>query len=303
MRALEKKLKEQGVPCRTDVCAKELCTFRIGGTVAIVIEPRCEGELRAAVALCREENYPFEILGNGSNVLFEDGYLSLAVIRTVALNNIRVLPDGIRAGCGASLARICAVAAASGLAGAEPLCGIPATLGGALAMNAGAHGKQVSECVRCAKILDVDTCEIKTDFNIQKNASYRNCGLQCQKTLFLSAELAMDVGADPRVLLADMRRFKMLRRAAQPLEFPSAGCVFKRPFDGIPIGRFLDELGCKGLRVGGAEVSRKHAAFIVNRGGASAADVKELMQEIQKKAEKERGMILESEIRIISNRA
>ena len=113
----------------------------------------------------------------------------------------------------------------------------------------------------------------------------------------------MDVGADPRVLLADMRRFKMLRRAAQPLEFPSAGCVFKRPFDGIPIGRFLDELGCKGMRVGGAEVSQKHAAFIVNRGGASAADVKELMWEIQKKAEKERGMILECEIRIISDRA
>ena len=303
MRTLEKKLKEQGVPCRTDVCAKELCTFRIGGTVAIVIEPRCEGELCAAVALCREGNYPFEILGNGSNVLFEDGYLSLAVIRTVALNNVRVLQDGVRAGCGASLARICSVAAASGLAGAEPLCGIPATLGGALAMNAGAHGKQISDLVKCVKILDSDTCEIKTDFNIKKNASYRNCGLQYKKALFLSAELAMDAGADPQDVLAEMCRFKVLRRAAQPLRTPSAGCVFKRPCEELPIGRFLDELGCKGMRVGGAEVSQKHAAFIVNRGDASAADVKELMWEIQKKAEKERGMILESEIRIISNRA
>ena len=113
----------------------------------------------------------------------------------------------------------------------------------------------------------------------------------------------MNGGADPCDLLAEMRRFKTLRRAAQPLEFPSAGCAFKRPFEELPIGRFLDELGCKGMRVGGAEVSQKHAAFIVNRGGASAADVKELMWEIQKKAEKERGMILEREIRIISNRA
>ena len=302
MRALGKRLKEQDIPYSADVCAKGLSTFRIGGTVALVITPRCEGELCAAVALCREGNYPFEILGNGSNILFEDGYLSLVVIRTSALNQIRVLRDGIVAGCGAPLPQICAVAATRGLAGIESLCGIPGTLGGALAMNAGSHGKQISECVRCAKILDADTCEIKTDFNIQKNASYRNCGLQCKNALFLNAELALSKDADPCDLLAEIHRLKALRKAAQPLEFPSAGCVFKRPFDGLPIGKFLDELGCKGMRVGGAEVSRKHAAFIVNRGGASAADVKELMQEIQKKAEKERGMILESEIRIISNR-
>ena len=303
MRALEKRLKEQDIPYRTDVSASELCTFRIGGTVALVIEPRCEGELCEAIALCKRGDYPFEILGNGSNVLFEDGYLHLMAIRTCALRNIRVLSDGIRAGCGASLPQICGLAARCGLSGMEALCGIPATLGGALCMNAGAHGKQLSDVVRCVRFLDLATGEIKTDFNFQKNALYRNCGNQYKKTLFLSAELALQAGGDPQVLLAEIHRLRAYRKATQPLDLPSAGCAFKRPCEAIPIGKFLDELGCKGLRVGGAEVSQKHAAFIVNRGSACAADVKKLMQEIQKKAEKERGMILESEIRIISNRA
>ena len=303
MRALEKRLKERDIPCRANVSARELCTFRIGGTVALVIEPRCEGELCEAIALCKRGNYSFEILGNGSNVLFEDGYLHLAVIRTAALHNIRVLTNGVRAGCGASLPLICNVAARHGLSGIQELCGIPATLGGALAMNAGAHGKQLSNVVKCVKLLDLATCEIKTDFNFQKNALYRNCGKQYENALFLSAELTLNGNADPCDLLAEIKRLKVLRKEAQPLDLPSAGCAFKRPCEAIPVGKFLDELGCKGLRVGGAEVSQKHAAFILNRGDASAADVKKLMQEIQKKAEKERGMILESEIRIVSNRA
>ena len=303
MRALERSLKERDVPYRTDVSAKELCTFRIGGTVALVIEPRCERELCEAISLGRSGEYPVEILGNGSNVLFEDDYLSLAVIRTAALNCIRVLRDGGRAGSGASLARICTVAATHGFAGAQALCGIPATLGGALAMNAGAHGKQLSDIVKCVKTVDVFTGEIETDFNFKKNALYRYCGLQYKNKAFLSAELALEHDGDPQEILAEMQRMKMLRRSTQPLELPSAGCVFKRPCRELPIGKFLDELGCKGMRVGGAEVSQKHAAFIVNRGGASAADVKTLIQEIQKKAEKERGMIPECEIRIISNKA
>jgi UDP-N-acetylmuramate dehydrogenase len=117
--------------------------------------------------------------------------------------------------------------------------------------------------------------------------------------LFLSAELHLDAGADPSVLHAEINELKRKRIASQPLEYPSAGCVFKRPFPTIPIGKFLDELGCKGMCVGGAEVSQKHAAFILNKGDATAADVKALMLEIQKKAEKERGMTLAKEIRII----
>ncbi len=300
--ALAEKLKKQDIPYRTDVCAASLCTFRIGGTVALVIEPRCEGELCEAVALCRAGRYPFEILGNGSNVLFEDGYLSLAVIRTGALDNYRLLSDGIRAGCGVLLPRLSHLAAMHGLGGLQALCGIPATLGGALAMNAGAHGTQISELVKCVKILDLGTGEIKTDFNFKKNASYRNCGYKDKKVLFMSAELTLSESGDPPALLAEMQSRKAQRKATQPIDLPSAGCVFKRPCAALPIGKLLDELGCKGMRVGGAEVSQKHAAFIVNRDGASAADVKQLMLEIQKKAEKEKGMVLSSELRIISGR-
>ncbi len=302
MRALADKLKEKDIPYRTDVSAATLCTFRIGGTLALVIEPRCTGELCEAIALCRKERYPFEILGNGSNVLFDDGYLSLAVIRTVGLDAFRILPNGILAGCGISLPRLCYIAATNGLGGLVFACGIPATLGGALQMNAGAHGKSVSDVVKSVKLLDLEDGNIKTDIYFKKNASYRNCGSQYKNALFLGAELELQADQDPQPLLAEMQRLKAQRKASQPVEFPSAGCVFKRPHPDLSIGKLLDELGCKGMRVGGAEVSQRHAAFIVNTGGASAADVKNLMWEIRKKAEKERGMTLTSEIRFISSR-
>lgn len=301
MRVLARRLKERDIPFRADVSAASLCTFRIGGTVALVIEPRCEGELCEAVMLCRQGSYPMAVLGNGSNVLFDDGYLSLVVIRTAALDAVRVLPDGIVAGCGVPLVRLCHLAAIRGLGGLTFACGIPATLGGALAMNAGAHGGSMADVVESVRILDLKTGEIKTDFHFEKNTLYRNCGYKGGSALFLRAELKLKTGEEPSRLLAEMRRLKAQRRASQPVELPSAGCAFKRPHPDVPIGKLLDELGCKGMRVGGAEVSEKHAAFIVNKGGSTAADVKKLMWEIQKKAEKERGMILQSEIRIISN--
>ncbi len=302
MRCLAERLKERDIPYRVDVSAKTLCTFRIGGTLALVIEPRCEWELCEAIALCRKESVPFEILGNGSNVLFEDGYLSLAVIRTVALDALRVFSNGVWAGCGVMLPRLCSVAAQNGLGGLTFACGIPATLGGALAMNAGAHGKSMADVVKSIKMLNVDTGKIKTDFHFKKNASYRNSGYKDENLLFLSAELALEEECDPQRLLAEMHRLKQRRNASQPVELPSAGCVFKRPHTDLPIGKLLDDLGCKGMCVGGAEVSRRHAAFIVNKGGARAADVVALIEKIQKKAEKERGMTLHREVRIISNR-
>ena len=295
------KLKEKDISHRTDVPAATLCTFRIGGTVALVIEPRCEGELWDAISLCRVFHVPFEILGNGSNVLFEDGYLRVAIIRTNLLDACRITTNGVYAGCGILLPQLCHLAALHGLAGLQTFCGIPGTLGGALAMNAGAYGKQISDLVRSVKILDITSQKLEADFSYKKNAFYRNCAYQGEKTIFIGAELSLDKGADPSTLLAEMKCLKAHRRSAQPLEYPNAGCVFQRPRPDLPIGRFLDELGCKGMRVGGAEVSEKHAAFIVNRGGASADDVKKLMLEIEKKAEKERGMILSREIRIISN--
>ena len=302
MRALLGNLKEKDIPYRTDVSATTLCTFRIGGTVALVIEPRCIQELYEACALCRAARYPFEILGNGSNVLFEDGYLPLAVVRTKLLDACRLLPWGIWAECGAPLPRLCHVAAANGRGGLGFACGIPATLGGALAMNAGAHGGVLSDVVKSVKLLNVTSGEIKTDVNFKNNALYRNGGFKDENTLILGAELELNNGFAPEQLLAEIKRLRDERRARQPVELPSAGCVFRRPHPWLPIGKLLDELGCKGMRVGGAEVSQKHAAFIVNIGNATAADVKALMREIEKKAEKERGMTLTSEIRIISGR-
>ena len=297
--ALEKKFQEYGIPYRTDVCAALLSTFRIGGIVGIVAEPRCEGELLQAATLCRACGAPYAVIGNGSNLLFEDGRIETVIIRTVALDAVRITKTGAHASCGVPLPKLSALTARAGFSGLQFACGIPGTLGGGLAMNAGAHGKCLSDVVRAVRIWDPDTCEIKTDINFKWNTSYRNIGYKDKNTVFLSADLVLEPDKDPEVILAEIKHLKVARAAAQPLQFPNAGCAFCRPHPDLPIGKLLDELGCKGMAVGAAAVSQKHAAFIVNRGGASANDVKKLMLEIKKKVEKERGIILQSEIRII----
>lgn len=297
--ALEGKFQEYGIPYRTNVCAATLSTFRIGGVIGIVAEPRCEWELLNAVTLCRACGAPYTVIGNGSNLLFEDGRIETVIIRTVALDAVRITQTGVRASCGTLLPKLSVLTAKAGFSGLQFACGIPGTLGGGLAMNAGAHGKCLSDVVRAVRVWDPDTNEIKTDINFKWNTSYRNIEYKAKNSLFISAELALCHGSDPAEIEAEIKRLRVARAGAQPLQFPSAGCVFCRPCPDLPIGKLLDELGCKGMAVGGAAVSQKHAAFIVNRGGASANDVKKLMLEIQKKVEKERGIILQSEIRII----
>lgn len=299
IRRLKKKLEEQGILYREQVPTATLCTFQIGGIATLVVTPQCEKELVDTVSLCQGLGIPFVLIGRGSNLLFEDGRITAVLIRTTALDAVRLTRNGIYASCGVFLPRLCLVAAREGLGGLEFACGIPGTLGGALTMNAGAHGSAISDVVKSVRLLDLCDGKIKTDFHFKQNTSYRNCGYKPDSVLFLSAELELEPGTDTGMILAQMRAYSTTRRAAQPLSFPSAGCVFRRPDPHIPIGKLLEETGCKGMAVGGASVSEKHAAFIVNNGGASANDVEILIQKIQKKVQKERGIFLKPEIRII----
>ncbi len=298
-RALEEVLRKTDVPWRAGVMSAALSTFRIGGPAAVLIEPRCMGELVTAVKLCKETHCPFAVIGRGSNILFDDAPLPMALIRTVRLNAVRFTSYGVKADCGLSLGGLCTLAASRGFADLCFAYGIPGTLGGGVFMNAGAHGRELSECVRSVTVYSPETDKIETLFNDQLNFSYRKSIFQENSTVILSATLFLRERADPTAVFAQMRDLRAARSRTQPVELPSAGSVFRRPAPDLPIGRLLDELGLKHLRVGGAAVSGKHAGFIVNLGGATAADVKQLIVQIQNIVEKERGIRPQTELRFI----
>lgn len=287
---LEEVLKRRSIPYRCRVSAATLCTFRIGGVARLVVEPRCIGELIDVVACCEQQGISYAVIGRGSNVLFDDGEIETVLIRTVGLDAIRVEENGrVRADCGASLGALTKLAAREGLIGIGFACGIPGTVGGALFMNAGAHGKSILDVTESVQIWDADKREIKTLFNDQLNNSYRKSVFQAKKAVILQATLCLEAGGDPTAIAAEMRELLKRRNATQPTDLPSAGSVFRRPAPDVPLSKILDELGLKGRRVGGAMVSPKHAGFIVNDGGATAKDVRTLMWEIQNIVERERG--------------
>ena len=299
MRRLADVLKEKTIPFRTGVPAATLCTFRIGGTADIVIEPRCVGELIEAVRCCLSLELPFAVIGRGSNLLFDDGQIHVVLIRTVALDTVRFFEGEVQALSGVSLARLAHLCAEQGSEALSFAAGIPGTLGGAVVMNAGAHGKSVGELVRSVVAYDFGADRVKTLFNHQLNYSYRNSVFQEKNMLVLSASLALGARCEPMDAMSKIHLLAVKRKATQPLDLPSAGSAFRRPAPDIALSRIMDELGLKGMRVGDAAVSQKHAGFIVNLGNAKAADVRELMLQIQNIVEKERGIRPQPELRFI----
>jgi UDP-N-acetylmuramate dehydrogenase len=216
------------------------------------------------------------------------------------LDAVQFLSDGrVRALCGAPLGKLSTLAAREGYSGLGFAAGIPGTLGGAVLMNAGTGVGSMSDVVESVEILFPDAREIKTLFNNELNYSYRNCRLQGKNAVILSAALKLKSGFDPDALLGEIRALNLARKLSQPLDLPSAGSVFKRPSPDIAISKIIDELGFKGRRIGGAEVSKKHAGFIVNLGGATSKDVRALIEEIQNTVEREKGFRPISEIRFI----
>lgn len=299
MRALSACFKERNIPYREGVNTGSLSSFRIGGTAPLLALPQSVPQLIQTVQMAREAEVDFYVIGKGSNVLFCDALPRVLLISVAALNRITVKNGTLFAECGASMPRIAALAAASGMQGFSFACGIPGTLGGGIFMNAGAHGNNVNSVLKSVQIYDLIADAEKTLFNIELNTFYRKSIFQGKKSVILSAELALRPGGDPAALFAEIRKNNAARRASQPLDLPSAGCAFRRPAPDVPIGKFLDELGVKGMRVGDAQISPKHAAFIVNLGAATAADVLTLIQRIQKIAKEERGIHLEPELCVI----
>ncbi len=293
------RLAEQGIPHRTEQCLRRLCTFRIGGVAELVVCPKMTDQLVAAVRLLRAESVPFTVIGRGSNLLFGDGCLQTVLILTNGLSALTVTERTVYADAGVSLANLAVAAAQAGLSGLEFAAGIPGSVGGAMFMNAGAYGGAMSDVTVCSRALDTETGEILTipladhAFGYRESIYQNNPHLVC-----LGAEFLLTDGNTAEIR-AQMRELARLRREKQPLEYPSAGSYFKRP-DGHFAGKLIEDCGLKGVSVGSAAVSEKHAGFIINTGDATAEDVLSLEKHVRETVRERFGVTLEREVRFIA---
>lgn len=296
------RLKERKIAFREHLPGSTLTTLRIGGDCPLVIEPQCAGELQTAARLCRDTGVRFDVIGGGSNLLISDKGIPWAVISTRKMQGITCRGGTLRAMCGVPLPLLLQAFAKAGDNSLLFAAGIPGTVGGALYMNAGTEGHGVLDTVHSVCVLDADTLEFKTIFQKECNRSYRKSIFQAKNDLIVSADFPVRHMCEPEEIFGEIRVRLAVRKASQPLEYSNAGSTFKRHDPAVPLSRLLDELGLRGNRVGSAAVSEKHAGFIVNLGGATAADVMKLIGKVQDIAERSLGFRPETEIRRLPDR-
>jgi UDP-N-acetylmuramate dehydrogenase len=271
-------------------------TFRVGGPADMMFFPASAQELLHALNLARDEGVETHVVGNGSNLLVKDaGVRGLTIVLGEYFSEVRVEGTKVYAQAGVLLSKLASVAQEAGLAGLEFASGIPGTLGGGCAMNAGAYGGQISDVLVSAEVLL--NGEVKTLSLEEMQMGYRTTMPLREGGIVLSAtfELRED---DKDEIQARMRDLNARRRDKQPLNMPSAGSTFKRP-EGHFAGALIEQSGLKGCTIGGAQVSEKHAGFVINKGGATAADVLALIEHIKTVVLEKSGVTLETEVKII----
>jgi UDP-N-acetylmuramate dehydrogenase len=272
-------------------------SFRIGGPADVLVLPGSREDLCRAIRLARRFNAPLTITGNGSNLLVRDGGLRGIVVKLgEAFNRITVEETRMTAQSGALLSVVSRTAGDHSLTGLEFAIGIPGTLGGAVMMNAGAYGGEMKEVVTRVTALD-ETGELHELGPAELQFGYRRSALQRLEWIVAEVEMELQPG-DRDLIEAKMADLTRQRESKQPLSFPSAGSVFKRP-PGKYVGPMVEELGLKGYRIGDAQVSEKHAGFIINRGQATARDVLALIQYVREQVQTTFGVWLETEVRVI----
>ena len=270
-------------------------TFRVGGPADVLFLPESAQELQQAMELAREAGEDCLVIGNGSNLLVRDGGVRGLVIKLAGpMSGVSVEGTAIRAQAGASLSQVSRAALQASLTGLEFASGIPGSLGGALAMNAGAYGGELSQVVREAMVL-MDG-RVQTLSREELAMGYRTTRVLREGGIVLSAVLDLTEG-DASQIAETMDDLNRRRREKQPLSFPSAGSTFKRP-EGYFAGALIEQAGLKGYAIGGAQVSEKHAGFLINRGGATASDLLRLIEYVQERVYAQSGVRLETEVRI-----
>ena len=298
MESLRTVLENNGVATESDCPLSRHSTFRIGGNADLAVFPKTPEEMIAAVRLCRASGVRTVIVGNGSNVLFADDGFRGAVIFTVRIRGLSEEPNGFRALCGTSLAVLSAAAVNRALSGVEFACGIPGSVGGSVCMNAGAHGGEMAGIVTETVCYDAESDERMTLRGTDHRFGYRTSVFAERPDLILLETHVRLTAGDREEIRKEMRTNLARRRATQPLGYPSAGSAFKRPNRQFA-AKLIEDCGLKGYREGGAEVSQKHAGFIVNRGGATARDVLSVMDHVREVVFRETGISLDPEIRVI----
>lgn len=271
-------------------------TFRVGGPADIMVWPKGEA-LAEVIRICKEQEVPYYIVGNGSNLLVGDGGIRGLVI-VIGKGQDDILVDGeyVVAGAGALLSKTANVAAEHGLGGMEFAAGIPGTIGGAVVMNAGAYGGEMKDIIERVTVVDKSGNEKELTLE-ELELGYRTSCIPKNGYVVEKAVLRL-AAADKAAIKARMDELKEMRVSKQPLEYPSAGSTFKRP-EGYFAGKLIMDAGLRGYQVGGAQVSEKHCGFVINRGGATAADICKLMADVNAEVEKQFGVTLKPEVKRI----
>lgn len=281
-----------------NACLARHTSFRIGGPADLLVLPASEDGVIDAIRYAARCGLPVTVLGNGTNVLVSDqGIRGVTILVGRTLAGIEICGEELRAGCGAPLMKVAFRAARAGLSGMEFAEGIPGTLGGAIFMNAGTLLGEVKDTLAEVRAVTLSG-EVVTMSAAELGLAYRTSKLGESREILLSATFHLNRGSEEDVRAA-MARMRERRHASQPHWDRSAGCVFKNPGAGVSAGRLLDDAGAKGLRVGGAVVSEKHANFVVNADGATASDVTELMRVMRGLVKERFGVQLEPEIEFV----
>ena len=276
---------------------KKHTTFRVGGPADFYAVPTSIEELRNLVDYCKRTDFPYYVIGNGSNLLVGDrGFRGLIIQVAKNMSDIEVDGNLVTAYAGALLSKVARVILDESLTGFEFAAGIPGTVGGAVRMNAGAYGGEMKDIIKTADVLDNEG-NIITLSNEELNLSYRTSIVSEKGYVVLKAVFELKEGKkeDIQALMDDLKNRRVTK---QPLEFPSAGSTFKRP-EGYFAGKLIQDSGLRGFSVGGAQVSEKHCGFVINKGDATAKDIVDLMDQVIAKVNDEFGVTLEPEVRKI----
>lgn len=275
-------------------------SFHIGGPAELMAQPQSEAELQSLLLKAAEAAVPVTLVGNGSNLLVRDkGIRGLVIKLGSMLRDIKVSGNVLTFGSGVSLAQASKKAAELGLSGMEFAVGIPGSIGGAVYMNAGAYDGEMAKVVKSVRVMDAagEVSELSAG---ELDFGYRHSALQGSGKIVTSVTVELATG-DKQAIAEKMADFSNRRITKQPLELPSAGSMFKRP-PGYFAGTLIDQTGLKGYTVGGAQVSTKHAGFVVNIGGATAADVLQLISDVQEKVFAAHGVHLEPEVLVLGEK-
>jgi len=297
VRKLEQKIEKEKIHLNEDM--KKHTSLKIGGPADILIKISNIEELKHVLKLANTNNLPIFILGNGSNLLVKDEGIKGIVLK-IEFDKIEIQENKVKVGSGVKLGLLAQKLAEKELTGFEELSGIPGTIGGAIRQNAGAHGREIKDILEEVKAMDYEG----NIYNLKKeelDLSYRHSIFVEKKYIILEAEFKF-LGGNKEEILNKMQEYKNWRKEKQPLEYPNAGSTFKRGEDYIT-AKLIDDCGLKGYQIGGAQISEKHAGFIINKGNATAKDTIELIEYTKKKVKEKFNKDIQLEIEIIGKNA